>query len=349
MLPPMVMEGLTLGEGLGKLFAAYQDACMKSGETPLPLTFSVPPEANRRLRVHLQPQSFRTSVRLLAALAGMTANRNGLEYRFGPLPSGGKPGKETIEVRPDFNTELGEMTGEKLRPEPFSDDPPIPRKSVAEYIAALGLELDPDTRLSLAASGKLLVETANAADAATIKALAGLISSEPRVQMKVTAKVVELKAGMEWMPPDLSEMSDGQVQLLMRDLSQRAGVDLMTMPSVTAHNGQAATIEMIREFTYPNRDDDDVFETRKVGKIMEIQGGQLGFGQEMNFFYQNTTFEGFDPTNPEQPIFSSEKVSSSGFSSDGGTRLSVQTRPDGSKTLILMTTEQIDATGRPIR
>lgn len=344
------MEGLTLDEGLRKLFAAYQDACLKSGETPLPLTFSLPPQANRRLQVHLSSQSFKTSVRLLATLAGMTASRSGLAYHFEPLPTGGKPGKETIGVRPDFNTELGEMTGEKLRPEPFSNDPPIPHKSVAEYIAALGLELDPNTRLSLGASGKLIVEAANASDAATIKALADLISSEPRVQLKVSAKVVDLKAGMEWTPPDLSEMSDGQVQLLMRDLAQKAGTELKTMPSVTAHNGQAATIEIIREIIYPTNDSADAFETRNVGQVMTIQGGQLGFGQEMNFTYNDTTFDGFDPADSKTPLFNERvNVSNTGFASDGGTRFSVQTRPDGSKTLVMMTTQQIDPTGRPLR
>ncbi|MEP2774627.1 MAG: Amuc_1098 family type IV pilus outer membrane protein [Luteolibacter sp.] len=45
--------------------------------------------------------------------------------------------------------------------------------------------------------------------------------------------------------------SDGQVQMIMRGLSQKKGTDLMTAPSVTARSGQKATIEVIREFIYP--------------------------------------------------------------------------------------------------
>ncbi|MGE9270735.1 MAG: Amuc_1098 family type IV pilus outer membrane protein [Verrucomicrobiales bacterium] len=45
--------------------------------------------------------------------------------------------------------------------------------------------------------------------------------------------------------------SDGQVQLIMRGLSQKKGTDLMTAPSVTARSGEKATIEIIREFIYP--------------------------------------------------------------------------------------------------
>ena len=45
--------------------------------------------------------------------------------------------------------------------------------------------------------------------------------------------------------------SDGQVQLIMRGLAQKKGVDLMTAPSITAKSGQKATIEIVREFIYP--------------------------------------------------------------------------------------------------
>ena len=45
--------------------------------------------------------------------------------------------------------------------------------------------------------------------------------------------------------------SDGQVQVILRGLSQKRGTDLLTAPSVTARSGQKATIEIIREFIYP--------------------------------------------------------------------------------------------------
>ena len=45
--------------------------------------------------------------------------------------------------------------------------------------------------------------------------------------------------------------SDGQVQLIMRGLAQKKGVDLMTAPSITAKSGKIAKIEIVREFIYP--------------------------------------------------------------------------------------------------
>jgi general secretion pathway protein D len=64
--------------------------------------------------------------------------------------------------------------------------------------------------------------------------------------------------------------SDGQVQLIMRGLSQKKGTDLMTAPSVTARSGEKATIEIIREFIYPTEYDPP--------ELPQQVGGQVGGG-----------------------------------------------------------------------
>ena len=45
------------------------------------------------------------------------------------------------------------------------------------------------------------------------------------------------------------------VQMLMRGLDQKKGVDLMSQPSVTTRSGQAASIKIIREMLYPTEYD----------------------------------------------------------------------------------------------
>lgn len=49
--------------------------------------------------------------------------------------------------------------------------------------------------------------------------------------------------------------TDPQYQMVMRALSQKRGVDLMTAPSITTRSGQRAKIEVIREFIYPTEFD----------------------------------------------------------------------------------------------
>jgi len=123
--------------------------------------------------------------------------------------------------------------------------------------------------------------------------------------------------------------SDGQVQMMMRGLSQKKGTDLMTAPSVTARSGQKATIEIIREFIYPTEYEPPelpnsvgatggggglvgglgggssmfpvtpatptAFETRNTGVTLEIEPniGENDFVIDLRFVPEIVEFEGF--------------------------------------------------------
>ncbi len=45
--------------------------------------------------------------------------------------------------------------------------------------------------------------------------------------------------------------SDSQVQVVMRGLNQKKGVDIMAQPSTVTRSGQSSKVELIREFIYP--------------------------------------------------------------------------------------------------
>lgn len=123
--------------------------------------------------------------------------------------------------------------------------------------------------------------------------------------------------------------SDGQVQVILRGLSQKSGTDLMTAPSVTARSGQKATIEVIREFIYPTEYEPPelpnsvgttggiglnglgtgggsssfpvtpatptAFETRNTGVTLEIEPtiGENDFVIDLRFLPEIVEFEGF--------------------------------------------------------
>ena len=65
--------------------------------------------------------------------------------------------------------------------------------------------------------------------------------------------------------------TDPQFQVIIRAISQKKGVDLMTAPSVTTKPGQDATIEVIREFIYPTE-----FEAPQIPQ--NVGGGGNVFG-----------------------------------------------------------------------
>jgi hypothetical protein len=133
----------------------------------------------------------------------------------------------------------------------------------------------------------------------------------------------------------------------MRDLAQQKGVELQTLPSVTSRNGQNATIEMVREFIYPIDDSGKAFESRNLGKVLHVQGNLLGFGHEVDLKFTDTT-GGIDPGTGTPAFGNRTELVDKSYSGDGGTKIVVQTRPDGSRTLMFLKSRMIDASGQPI-
>jgi general secretion pathway protein D len=71
--------------------------------------------------------------------------------------------------------------------------------------------------------------------------------------------------------------TDPQFQLVIRALSQKKGVDLMSAPSVTCRSGQRAVVEVIREFIYPTEFDPPQI-PQTVGSTSTFDGGGIGGG-----------------------------------------------------------------------
>lgn len=69
---------------------------------------------------------------------------------------------------------------------------------------------------------------------------------------------------------------NNQVQMLMRGLSQKKGVDLMSAPSVTTKGGARATMEVTREFIYPTEFDPPQLPQGNAGG-----GGLIGGGSTL--------------------------------------------------------------------
>lgn len=147
-------------------------------------------------------------------------------------------------------------------------------------------------------------------------------------------------AGADTVAPGILSVAgiftDPQFGMVLRALSQRKGVDLMSAPSVTTKSGQRATIEVVREFIYPTEFDPPqiptnvgatngggggvgggtvgsipvtpttptAFEMRQVGVRMEVdptiseEGGTI----DLNLAPEVTEFDGF--INYGSPIFS---------------------------------------------
>lgn len=70
--------------------------------------------------------------------------------------------------------------------------------------------------------------------------------------------------------------SDGQVQMLMRGLSQKKGVDIMARPSTVTRSGQASTVTIINEFIYPTEYEPPELPNAVGGNVNQGVGGGGG-------------------------------------------------------------------------
>jgi len=67
--------------------------------------------------------------------------------------------------------------------------------------------------------------------------------------------------------------TDPQFQMVMRGLSQKKGVDLMSAPSVTTKGGTRATMSVVREFIYPTEFDPPQLPQGNQGGGINLGGG----------------------------------------------------------------------------
>lgn len=338
-LPQVDIDGLPLEAALKKLLAAYENACRETGETPLALTFSVPPGQDRLLTVKVGVGTFDNSIRLLAALSSLKVKREGSAYLFEAPAETGKLVKKSLLVPPDILSRLKSA----------ASSPSAATADFAGAVAALGIALDPSTRLKFSpGSGTLQIETTRAADEVAVSSMIERLLGERPIQHKVDTKILELGKDVDWTPPEHAQLDEAGMQLLMRELAQKKGVDLMTAPSTVARDGQTAKVEIVREVISPVPGSDGEFTIEPVGVVLDFKPAVLGFGQKIDM--------GFNVTDVEEDLKSSElkvveraSITDNSFTCDSATRIHVETRPDGSRLLLLVTSSLIDATGRPVR
>lgn len=74
------------------------------------------------------------------------------------------------------------------------------------------------------------------------------------------------------------EIDDATVNMLMRGLNQKKGVDLMAKPAVTTRSGQSSSISIVREFIYPTEYEPPELPNSTGGTVDEfgIQTGSAG-------------------------------------------------------------------------
>jgi len=332
-LPEIVIDEPTLEAALNRLKAVYVDVCTQTGETPLPISFVVSGAVRHPVKAKRLSGDVHKSVLLLASLHGMRGELHGSEYRFSPMV-GDEKFTKTLQVAPDFSSQLQEMamTGK--------------RQPVAKLLLDLGLVSDPGAAITLRSSGELVMTDVRSAEVQAISQFCGAFYSIPK-QIRFTLKVVELAKGMEVTVPKEEFLTEKQALDFEQAVSKKAGANLSTLPSVTNRSAEMSTIEIVREF--PSAD--NLREGQKsvvVGKVAKMQGSLTGSKLDVTFDYSDTSGS-LSPVTEKVVVDQYAKFAGKEYFPDGSTKVFTQSRPDGSKTLLLVKADVIDATGRLAR
>lgn len=375
-LQPVPTQGLTLAAALEKLKAAYKEACVETGETALDLEFQVPAGKNKPLRVNLGVSTVETSIQRLAMFSGMRVKREGPKYVFEAPQETGEPRKKSVKVSSltphDLNRACHVIT-------------PDGSRDFALDLRTMGLDLDPSTRvmhfpaapskLPDAGDGsglvlltvdefrlvdkgtELIIEGTSAADELAVSAFLAALQEPLLVpQHKIKAKVIELAAGSDWTMPDLSQSTEQEIQLMVRELTERQGAKLIAVPEALAQEGEQAKVDVIdqewtplegmegefmtlsRELVVGEEGEDDKVERYKLGMVMEFTSRVLGFGHRTTFHFTDTLAP--EDWAPDQPAVEKRvDLKDTAWARKGNSFLRMQGHPDGSRTLIVVTGE----------
>jgi hypothetical protein len=328
-LAPLEISGMSLAAALEKLRAAYEDACRISGETPLRISFLLPPGSPRPLTLSLQSKSMDAGIRLLGAMAGLKVRREGSSYHFQKPEELGR--SVSIPLPESFAQGLGEFSGVGSE-----------AGDLLGILAAMGFEISPAA--ALRNDGRTAITTASAADHAAITALIDLVARNPPIQYSSQTKIIKLAADSTWKMPDASNLTTPEVQFLMREFSQMRGTVLMTAPSVVSRAGQETKVEILRDVIVPN--ESGGFDTRAAGLTIAAAPSSLAFGAASKLDVKDTAYE-LDPATGKFDFRDRINITDSFYAKNSDTRLMLETHADGSRTLVLVSHLPVDANGQP--
>jgi len=339
-LPPdLLIENLTLQQALQVLKTSYEDTCYEIGETPLKLTFNLPDTDNGQLISTRLNGTFTNAIQYLALLARMEMTRNGTTYQFThPDESLGKSITKEHTVPSNILSLIAKnYIGD---PTELENLPPL------ELAKALGIQLAPTTQIAfLKGASRIIVRSGNTFDH---EILSNLIenASSPGKQFRFSTKTVALSPDVNIELPKFSPISADDLEHFMREVSSLPGVNISSLPSVVARNGEPAKVEIVRGL--PTKPDSNT-KPLTAGITLDIESNRIGFGQDSSFHFQHTQFARPSKHSPPEEIVVEELLNSEQavYGDNQDTSVMLETHPDGSRTLVLVTTSEIDTNDSP--
>lgn len=351
-LPPIKLEGATIEEAVAAILAAYRETAAATGETAQDLRVDLASARTRKPITCTTPRApAGTVLRYVAALAGNGTKGSLPNFRLEAL-SDQADRKGKMDVPPDWASRVTDFltngtkgTEAKLAEDPFAkpareeaaqDDPfsgnSPPRPKLKDLLTAQGFN---PNLICQQTGSSFTYENMSEAEQELLAALAetsGIGGLGP-VQLKTTTMVLEAPESFSASLTSGAALTDAEVQLRLREFARNEGVDLMTLPAITARQGEVATVELGSSVSTP----DGTGEESWNGVRMVTTAVPYGLGSQVEFALKTRDLEGAEAQARERITLG-----------ENGSGLAISPATNGKSIVVIQGNTMIDATGQPI-
>jgi hypothetical protein len=291
------------------LMEAYKDACYRSRTQPLALEFSLPEDAGARLSFSIERGNFQAALAHLAALAGYTAQTDGLHVTFEPITDSQELYTRTFRVQPGLHATLKNQ----LQRLGLSQG-----ASLAEMAAAAGL-VNSGRALELHADGLKVVVTPLEHD----KLETWLATLAGPTQIKANVKLIQAEKPLEIDP---RQATPDAVREWLGALANQPGTSVVTAPTIHLRELQEGTVDLTNGTP-----------ADWTGSRVTLEAERAGLA----ILARDTT-----EFRPEDGAIPPVRNTSQSVLRDGEPQVAVVSSRDGAHLYRVLTLELIDATGR---
>jgi len=331
MIPELKVDNITFNQALYQLRDSYYEICLRTGEKPIPFKFTVEEPSQRTINITLKNLSFTNMLETLAAIEGMKMETENRQITFTHMKKSGTLYTQTLTVPPGLLEKLKRNSSGLYSVEPnISGENGTLQKVVAQRFKEL-MALE-GAAISYAPSTLQLIVNADARDLKRIEQIIDHYLAVPPSQIKTSTQTIVMDDNIPFDPSWVNQPE------AMSKFYQTPGVDVVTSPSVISLSGESSTVEVIRES--PNRTNNRDWTGYKITN----QTSFLGFGMNGQTFYDR----GMRSDTPESPIVHN-KTTQDAYVQRGNVQVILLKPVNGRRSYLLVTHQEIDATGQPIQ
>ncbi len=353
-LPPITLENATLDEAIAAVVSAYEEAARLTGETAQPLDVDHSAAAPRETVSAITPRApADTVLRHVAALFGhrLKGSLPNFEllalgrspHRKGRLPAA--PGLESLlasHLERQQNPAKAELPrdpfdGLEQPSELFFSDPetteadqePAPGIDLQALLAAQGF--NPEAEFKVNPDGSLAYENLSEAEVEKLASLVQLASGGDigPMQMKSGMKIMSVNDSIATSVLSGAAMNAEETQSLLREVAMVKGCELMTLPVISARQGEIGTVLITDQQVHDP--------TQWNGVKMATTSVPYGLGSQVEF-----------AVDIRDPDGTSSRGRGANFLPAAGNGVLVIPQGNGKKLIVMQTAEVVDATGKPL-